>query len=410
MHKPAEYRQYNGTVLFFVIDDIKELPPDLAYRCLVQLNKVIGKSKLVRMIGKEWLGTTVSGLFILVPDRYAIVPHTFLPDLFENISAVGIPVRCGVSWGPFLCFEDLDETLNFIGAAINVAARLAYSKENRACLLHDKYEHYVNGFVGRTSADFLRNARIRIIKGKEHDGDGFSCRVLDKTHLTVISKITRQVQRSKCRPIFSSGLILSYDLPKFSEGDEAQLRKRVRSLLDSLRSLRQDNSMFRNAAFHFCPGGDGGILVLADVREEAAAFARELRQKLGVESEQKDSTISVQARIGIHYGGVTLYKDVGGRLRPTGPSCFIADELISDKPSKEAGIVFSDALKAAISHGSSEFLSKEFDELPQLKNGPAAGIARYAPKSGGTLQMKKHPLIAQLFGSASSWQPQVQSK
>lgn len=146
-------------------------------------------------------------------------------------------------------------------------------------------------------------------------------------------------------------------------------------------------------------------MVLENVRQEATSLAKELAQKLVVESEYKDNSISVNARIGVHYGPVILYHDAAGRIRPTGPSCFIADELISDEVSRTSGVVFSESLRNVISHGSDKFLRSEFDELPPILGGPAAGIVRYAPKRSGRSSLV-HPLIQQLFGPKSSWQPE----
>jgi hypothetical protein len=407
MDKPVLYREYHGTVLFFVVDAIKVMARDVAYSCIVHLNSVIAETALVQTLGTSWIGTTVSGLFVLIPDASKLVPHSYLSALFDCLSRRGVPVRCGVTWGPFLCFQDADDELNFVGRAINIAARLAYSADNPGCLIHERYEEYAKGFSSITASDVLEGAPTGVIKRKKHDGIGFNCRLVDKARLSVLDGVGEVLIHGHGQTaLFDPGLVLAYDLPQFSEGDESQLSKRVRGLADALRSFRENRENLRKAKLYFCPGGDGGILVLKNVRQEAIGLGKELVQKLIVESEYKDSSIAVEARLGIHYGVVTLYRDAGARLRPTGTTCFIADELISDSASREAGLVFSDSLRDVISHGSERYLRSEFDELPILKSGPAAGIVRFTPKSSSDARFK-HPLIEQLFGPTSSWQAET---
>jgi class 3 adenylate cyclase len=405
MQAPIAYREYQGTVLFLVVDRIKEMDGSNSFSCIVQLQRVLNDNSLVKTIGKSWVGTTVSGAFVFIPDETNLIPHAYLVSLFSASSGLGIPMRCGVTWGRALCFEDADREENFVGRAINVAARLAYSKENPGCLIESSYEEYAKGFSATDTEMLLEGAPAVVIKGKKHDGVGFKCRSIDKARLSIIDEATPGSDKNDQQPIFASGLVLAYDLPHFSEGDESQLSKRVRSLVDTLRSLTENHASLRLAEAYFCPGGDGGILLWSNVREDAVGVSKQLAQRLVVESEHKESSIAIEARLGVHYGVVTLYSDVRGRLRPTGTTCFIADDLISDAASKAAGIVFSDSLRAAISHGSHSFLIKEFQQLPTLIAGPAAGIARFTPRHSDNAEFR-HPLVEQLFGRTSNWQPE----
>lgn len=401
----SEYRDYTGTVLFFVIPDIKEMDSGLAFSALAQLHGTLRNSALLLGTSTQWIGSTISGLYVIVPDEAHIPVHSLLPMIFESLCKAGVPIRCGVAWGSCLCFRDADDELNFVGRPINLAARLAYSRENPACLISADSERFDDGYVHISSVLDLNSAPKRMIRGKTHDAAGFLCRVLDENVLqTLDTPKPPEVHGHGQSPEYSSGVILAYDLPKFSAGDDSQLSKRVRSVVNAIRELKENHSACREASIYFCPGGDGGIMVLSNVRQEASELAVTLAAKLVVESEYKDTHIAVDARIGVHYGPVTLYRDAAGRLRPTGPSCFIADDLIADADSRASGLVYSDSLRSVISHGSERFLKSEFDELPTLQSGPAAGLARYVPKprTGAPLT---HPLVRQLFGPLSSWQP-----
>jgi len=402
--KPIAYHTYNGTIIFVLVLGLKDMSPGTAYSCLIRLHSAVGKFSLINLLGTSWLGTTATGLFIAIPDEFGLRPHDYLASLYEVFAGQGLPIRSGISWGPFLCFTDIDNHVNFVGRTINVAARLAYSPNNPGCFIHSAYLDYAKGFAESKGSTLLAKGSSVTVLGKKHDGAGFRCCALTHEDLPVItSVIDKPMPRKYSDPRHSTGIILAYDLPQFSEGDESQIRKRVRSLVDTLRGLRENNLSARNAEMYFCPGGDGGLLVLPGLRQEAVELSKQLAQQLVVESEYKDRPISVDARLGVHYGAVTLYVDAAGRVRPTGPSCFIADELIADEASKNAGLVFSNALKDVISHGSGAFLRSEFEELPLLTSGPADGVLRFTPRRSVDGEFK-HPLVEKLFGPTSSWQ------
>ena len=391
-------------MIFVVVDQIKNMDASTAFSCMVQLNQLAVSWELVETLGPYWIGTTATGLFVLIPDDAHVVPHLFLGSLFDASSHVGVPIRCGVAWGPYLCFRDIDENLNFIGKAINTAARLANSSENPGSLLHEGYNEFARGFAGLGVQGELDGLPILIIRGKDHDQAGFRCKALDQGQLSVLQEVDHsRLHAHATTPKHSTGIVLSYDLPRFSEGDESQLSKRFRSLVDGLRAIGANNSAFREAAIFFCPGGDGGILVLCNIRTAAKELVTELGQRLTVESEYKASPIGVSAHLGVHYGVVSLYMDAAGRQRPTGPACFVAEDLISDSAGREVGIVFSGALRDVISHGSDTFLTERFEELPALQTGPAAGIPRYSPRAMSGAKWS-HPLVEQLFNAAASWQ------
>jgi hypothetical protein len=400
MSNPIAHQRYNGTVVFVAVHMIKELDQAIAYRCLVEANKIAGESDLVTETGPAWVNPTISGLFFLVPDEKRLVVHKFVKQLTTLFAARGIAVRIGIAHGPFICVEDADKNLNFAGRAINTAARLTYAKENVGCLIDKNYQEHVAGFV-LGPEESLARFEERFVPGKSHDA-GFACRSLSKTDWPFLDAVDSKKVPNHEPSRHTSGLILAYDLPQFSAGDDSQIDKRVRSLVDAFRGFKQ-NRLPSEANMFFSPGGDGGVVVLENVREDAYGIALGLARAFLVESEYKEGVISVEARIGINYGVVPLYHDLRDVVRPTGLECFIADELTSDEQGKKAGLVFSEPLKNVISEGSQRTLENDFHELPLLKTGPAANTRRFAHKISDKAD-SRHPLAEQLFGPTSSWQ------
>lgn len=131
---PLVDRKYHASVLFIVIPKIKDISPRRACDCLSALNRVMESLALMTRVDRGWTGSTISGIFVIVPDALSMCVHDHLVSLFERCAAVGIPIRAGISRGPVLCFADADGGINFVGRAINTAARLAYAKENQGCL------------------------------------------------------------------------------------------------------------------------------------------------------------------------------------------------------------------------------------------------------------------------------------
>jgi class 3 adenylate cyclase len=402
MHQPVAHQYYNGAVLFFAVHDIKQYAPNLVTACIIELNRVVSQSALIQTIGRDWVGTTVSGLFVLVPDGANIVAHEHLARIAADCAKCGIPVKCAVAYGRVVCVEDTDCALNFIGTAINTAARLTFADENGGCLVAERYVQYAKEFSSHRDEGLLERSSVISVSGKAHDAD-FLCRKISRPDVSMLSEVNEGRLTAHKSVSEIPGLVIAYDLPQFSAGDESQIDKRVRSLVSAFHRLRQNRTALRNSKMYFCPGGDGGILVLENVLEEADEIATSLSKEFLVESEYKEDSISVEARIGVHYGVVLLYHDVRGALRPTGRTCFATEELTSDKYGKAAGLVFSGALKDVISRGSEKTLTREFEELPALPMGPAAELRRFARRASPKAQFS-HPLIEQLFGPTSSWQ------
>lgn len=406
MEAPVASKHYSGAVLFYVIPNLKNYEADAIYDSLAQINTIVGESALVKKVGKRWSGSTASGLFVIASDQSNVVPHEHIAPLFETFSRGGVPVRCGVSRGDILSFEDTDGEVNFVGGAINSAARLAYSDQNPGCLLHEKYTTYAEDFPSSKEWKSWKAHPMIVVKGKKHDLKGFKCLAVGKPEVYVLDAFQREVVPQKHREApHAPGVVLAYDLAHFSAGDESAQSKRVAGIVGTFKLLKHDSKSVSKAKLYLCPGGDGGILVLSNLRQEALWLAKDLEQRLRVQSEGMAASISVEARVGVHYGEVTLYPDVAGRLRPTGRTCFVADEIISDEAASNASLVFSEALKEVISGGSASYLEQHFTMLPALNSGPAKDLDRYAPKKTDDL-IAKHPFWELLFGKTSSWQPE----
>ncbi len=185
---------------------------------------------------------------------------------------------------------------------------------------------------------------------------------------------------------YINGIAIAYDLPKFSQGDRSELSKRFRSVIDSINSIR-NRSIFPEETnqFFFSPGGDGGIVILPIKLEvslsEYINLAFDLIEKLEVESDSKDSNIDVKSRVGIHSGIIILYQNAEGILRPTGLTCFIADEIASDDLAKQkGGIIITEKIKGSLYGGSIKRFEREYESLTPLDKGAAKDIQRYAKK------------------------------
>ena len=185
---------------------------------------------------------------------------------------------------------------------------------------------------------------------------------------------------------YINGIAIAYDLPKFSQGDRSELSKRFRSVIDSINSIR-NRSIFPKDSnqFFFSPGGDGGILILPIKPEgslsEYIDLAFGLIEKLEVESDSKDSNIDVKSRVGVHSRIFILYQNAEGILRPTGITCFIADEIASDDLAKEkGGIIITETIKESLFSGSTKRFEQEYESLTFLDKGAAQTIQRYAKK------------------------------
>ena len=318
--------------------------------------------------------STLAGVIVVVPDT----ARWSADDIFHALdqAKVGFGLRVGVTHGIVEVVRDIDGEPNLLGPPINVAARLATSSDNPGVLIHESYAELVDTTLASTHWLHRSMRKAVSIAGKTQD-PVFTC--FQGPHSFDAKPLEREESYSS-RP----AVLVAYDLPKFSAGDRAQLRKRFTRLAHVFQKLQQSASMQAATAL-LSPGGDGGVLVLEGVNLlDAAGIASRLQLLTELESLGHDESIAVEIRIGVHYGPVSRYVNARGIERPTGLAVFVADEIAGDEHARSRrGIILTYLLADSLAGGSNQRLASEFERLPKLTSGPASGVARFV-KAGHT--------------------------
>ncbi len=287
------------------------------------------------------------GAILIMPDESYIEPLDLLHKIAEKGSSLGIPLRIGITHGETYVLEDADESLNFIGVPINTAARLATSETNEGMLVDQSiYNHILDGL---NSGHWLLKQACSEIEDKH--GDKYPCYRAPSFAWPACSEINFNFDENYkiAETDRVNASLICYDLPKFSQGNLNQLKQRFNSVIfafkEALASEKQDWQ------FYLSPGGDGGIFIFHQVsKEKVYEFAERFVKKLEIETKNKDVSISVDCRVGLHYALIPMYENAEGKKRPTGANLFITDNLASDTEAKESKqIVFTEFLKDAIS-------------------------------------------------------------
>jgi hypothetical protein len=380
-------QEISASVVFFFIPQLKEQEPNISYCALISLHKILKEQLLLERSSKLKVLSSISGAIVIIPDLSNIYIHQHLLIILDDCKNQGIPIRLGITHGHLEVLEDVDTLLGFVGKPMNIAARLSTSDKNKGILYHSKYIDFVQALPSLKINDPLhpRFCNEVEIKGKPHD-PVFNCRECDDN--LALSQFDRDFlpESNKYSISTINGIAIAYDLPKYSQGDRSELSKRFRSVIDSIRQIIT-RSIFsgENNQFFFSPGGDGGIIILPIKQgislEEYIEIAFKLIETLEVESDSRNSNIDVKSRVGIHYGAVNLYNDAESILRPTGLTCFIADEIASDAIAKQkSGIVITEAIKDSLYRGNLKRFHKEYEPLPCLVKGAAKKVQRYAKK------------------------------
>ncbi len=373
-----------ASVVFFFIPQLAEQEPIISYNALALLHEIL-KDKLLNQGIQLRILSSISGAIAIIPDSSSIYIHQHLSIILEDCKKQGIPVRLGLSRGTLEVLEDADGLFSFVGIPMNVAARLSTSDKNKGILYHSTYTDYVRYLPTSEIDDPLnpRYCREVDITGKPHDPI-FKCREPKDSNL-VLSQFNNDIlfKLSTSPNSIINGIAIAYDLPKFSQGDRSELSKRFRSVIDAIKSIKTKIIFPEETHFYFSPGGDGGILVLQTkpgiALDEYIDIAFKLIKKLEVESDNRDSNIDVKSRVGIHYGPISLYTNAEGTQRPTGLTCFIADEIASDALAKQkGGLVITNEIKDSLCDGSKERFQSEYESLEPLHKGT---IQRYVKKS-----------------------------
>ena len=330
--------------------------------------------------------STIAGAIIVVPDTASWSADDLLSVLDQ--AKVGFPLHVGVTHGTVEVVRDIDDEPNLIGPPINIAARLATSRNNPGVLVHESYVGLADGTLA--AGHWLhRSVRKAIsITGKPQDPP-FVC--FRGPHTFAARPLERQEPYSS-RP----AVLIAYDLPKFSAGDRAQLRKRFTRLAQVFQKLRQSAPMQAAMALQ-SPGGDGGVLALDGVSlSEAAMIASRLQALSEIESLDHSEAIAIEIRIGVHYGQVVRYVNAHGIERPTGLALFAADDIAGDEHARSRkGIILTRLVADSLAGGSSQRLATEFEPLPRLTTGPASGVERFVKVNSMRAQAEGRAVVAQ---------------
>ena len=333
--------------------------------------------------------SALTGAIVVLLDRDSEAPlHTHLGLLSSLVSARGVPIRAGVTHGELEALVDADGLTNLIGPMVNIAARLAYAAENTGCLYNQSYVDSVRGYAAEADTLAPHHGERIEATGKAHDAKlaAWNCPAF---------VAAPKLDESKLRPPpvelpHARGVILAYDLPRFSSGDRAELSTRFRSVIDALRQLKAEQNLGDDDLLVFSPGGDGGVLLLPMEKGPGYRTATDLVERLRIESDNKRDGTGVLSRVGLHYGQVSLYVNAEGVFRPTGPEILLADAIASGVEAG-SGVVFSGQFRDVVTAGNSRMFEASYEELPALETGSAAGVSRFtrrqvasvAPGPGG---------------------------
>lgn len=313
------------------------------------------------------LHTSLFGVIVIVRDAAVDIPE-LVGRIVPAARSVGLAIRVGIAHGDVDRMQDIDGTTNYVGPAINIAARIALSPDNSGVLLDSSYvRHAVEHLAGVQLEGEVEICGKRDEKFKCRQ---CACDVLDELDA---SRLPRDGAEQVC-----DAVLLAFDLPKFSDGDRATLARRFIEVAKEVWSIVARPS----SEFHYSPGGDGGVIVIpSNVTSKGSAceVARKFFDGLVERSRLLAPQANVKCRIGLHYGQVRLY-NAGRVRRPAGPHLFAADLLASDEQARKIhGIVISGSIGNAACRGSDEALRECFTEMAPIPT-PAGELKRYARK------------------------------
>jgi hypothetical protein len=356
-----------ASVVVVAIEGVAGMDGPTAHAAMEGLHNVLRDwlASPVATVGMRVL-SCLTGAIILVPDAANVELVELLSGILPDIGRAGVTVRVGIAHGLVDLLEDADDSVNAIGIPINVAARLAHAKENGGLLVHETYATAIASAVVPSGHWLHPSTRSGVeIAGKRTEK--FHCFAAPPDALpTETENLTAKAANP--RSGFVNAVMLAYDLPSFSDGDQRELASRFRSVVQEVRRLRQTGAIPADAPLWFSPGGDGAVLVINNVDAGLAhVVAHMLERLLEVETTLKAPRAGVRARIGLHYGPVFLYQSAEGPLRPTGPSLFIADALAGDDEARKySTAIVSAQLIGAATYGSDAYQRDHFHEINPL--------------------------------------------
>lgn len=315
--------------------------------------------------------STISGAIIIILDSSQYDQIAIIEKAKLAAQNKGIPTRIGVSHGDVSALIDVDESVTWIGRPVNWAARLTYSAENRGYLFHEFFLRHVEVKLG--GGHYLhpsKRGEALQVKGKRDEV--FVCfpgQEPDSLNTILEEKLSQfaepaQKWRSMC--------LIAYDLPNFSAGDRQELTHRFKTVAEEFNNIRDSG-----AELFLSPGGDGGVVGLLSTKEKVFSLAIELSENLLTESYLRTEAASVEARVGVHYGEVSLYVNAMGVERPIGIEIFRADNMIGDSVARRhSGMIVGSAFEDAISRGSSRRFEELFVEIEPITNADGEPVVR----------------------------------
>jgi hypothetical protein len=325
--------------------------------------------------------SSVAGIIVACPLNSRTPPNVGFEALLAGWP-FSHPLKIGISCGDLAVLVDVDETPNLIGRPINTAARLAFSKLNTGCLVHEDYTNMHDGVIPRSSWLHKRN-RVKIdVPGKDHDSP-FPSFAAPPTSTRATMSIPPP-ERATHEP----SVLVAYDLSEFSRGDLAQLRRRFEGMTSLVKRLKAQQAVGASS-WYASPGGDGGVLAfVGDGLDSAHAVnaCRLLQQWGSRESNATGEGRDLTLRLGVHFGFVQTYASAHGIRRPTGRDLFIADQIAGDDHARKVReTIMTHPVALPFVDGNERSLATDYIQLPELTGlGGSQPVLRYARREATT--------------------------
>ena len=340
-----------------------------------------------------WTFATMTGCIVLSKDESAEAFVSLLADIYAACSRIGLDLSIGFHRGVVPLLRDVDGSVTPISPEINKAARLAFASRQKVDTPHDGNSAVLASleFADFASQNGHASEKVDgwlVPRGRAHWARKVSGK-RDETFEVLIAPLDR-FQRINSGPdaldvsevqLVGGCLLIAYDLPKFSDGDQSRVTSRF---FDVSRVVRQRLSETnKGSELIMSPGGDGAILIVTGMTlAEAYNFANDIHDKLDVLDRLRTGDAGTSVRVGVHYAGIAVYTDRTGIKRGTGAALFIADDLANDEMGKnENAVVFSSIFKGIAAHGDDDLFGERFRMLGPLVSSTGIVVERFVKKS-----------------------------
>lgn len=336
---------------------------------------------------------TLSGYIALLPDKASQNFVDFVSRIYLECQKAGVDLNVGIHRGIVPLLHDIDGSITPISPEVNQCARLAYAKRDEISAPENSEISVIasvefgdfaaqGGQVNSSDDKWLfPSERAKwSAKAKGKRNELFDILVAPKSRFTVDDSASVLVHTNEIE-IIGGCLLIAYDLPKFSDGDQSRVDSRFfdvsRIVTQQLRRTSEHSEMLLS------PGGDGGIIMISGMTlENAYNFANGIHEKLGVLDRLRTKDAGSAVRVGVHYSGIAVYTDANGVRRGIGTSLFVADALANDeKGRQEESVVYSNEFKKIASHGDNQLFEENFKQLDSIKTETGFVVDRFAKKA-----------------------------